>query len=175
MNEIDIAMVGNLVAEPRITLVNDSFKTTFRIANTPRRIDAKTGEWRDGQTTYLNVVCWRKLAENAADSLRKGQAVIVIGRLTQRDSETKEGEKRTTYEIDASHCGHDLARAASFVRKLAPSATAPSTGAPDDPFTGQARDSEDAIDVSLGRPADDDAVSEVDTDFEEDEQELATV
>jgi single-strand DNA-binding protein len=119
MNEIITTVVGNLVAEPRLSLVGNSFKTTFRIASTPRWFNPKTDSWQDGTTTYVNVNCWRKLAENANDCLRKGQSVIVHGRLSQREFETKEGERRWSLEIDATNIGHDLSRTMAVARKLA--------------------------------------------------------
>lgn len=119
MNEITTTVVGNLVVDPRLSLVGDSFKATFRIASTPRWFNAKSNEWQDGTTTYVNVNCWRKLAENANDCLRKGQPVIVHGRLSQREYETKDGERRSTLEIDATNIGHDLSRTIAVSRKLA--------------------------------------------------------
>ena len=97
----------------------------MRVAWTPRHIDRVTGEWTDGHTSYLTVICWRKLADNVALCLRKGDPVIVKGRLSVRDYE-KDGTTRTAVEVDASSIGHDMSRgAAHFQRtKRAPGETA---------------------------------------------------
>ncbi len=71
---------------------------TFRVASTPRFMDRKTNEWKDGDSLFLSCNVWRQAAENVAESLQRGMRVIVSGRLRQRSYETKEGEKRTVYE-----------------------------------------------------------------------------
>lgn len=116
--DTQITVVGNLVADPRLSfLSNGQPKTSFRIASTPRRFDRATGEWRDGDTLYANVTCWRGLAENVAGSLKKGQSAIVMGRLSVRPYETKEGEKRQSVDIDAMVVGPDLSRVMTVVKR----------------------------------------------------------
>jgi single-strand DNA-binding protein len=118
MLDTQITMIGNLVADPRIIkTVSGHHFTTFRIASTPRRFDRGSGVWRDGETLFASVTCWRALAENAAATLKKGHGVIVIGRLSQREYETKDGEKRQPVEIDAVAIGPDLARAVAIVKR----------------------------------------------------------
>lgn len=113
-----ITIVGNLVAEPRISYVRDGVPVaSFRIASNRRRFDRSTGEWRDGDTLYATVTCWRGLAENVAASLRKGQSVIVTGRLSVREYETKDGDKQQSVEIDAVAVGADLSRVVVFTKR----------------------------------------------------------
>jgi single-strand DNA-binding protein len=78
---------------------------TFRVASTPRVRDTASGERRDGDSLFLTCNVWRLAAENMAESLQRGTRVIVSGRLRQRQYETKEGEKRTVYEIEVRPCG----------------------------------------------------------------------
>lgn len=128
MFDSQITVVGNLVADPRLSNTPDgSSVASFRIASTRRWFDRASGEWRDGDTLYANVTCWRGLAENVVASLKKGQSAVVIGRLSVRPYETKEGEKRQSVDIDAQVVGSDLSRAISLVKK-AERAAASSTG-----------------------------------------------
>jgi single-strand DNA-binding protein len=96
-----------------------------RIASTPRYRDSKTGEWKDGETLFLTCQVWRQMGENAAESLTRGTRVIVTGKLQQRSYETKEGEKRTVYELAVDEVGVSLRTATAKVAK----ATRTSTGA----------------------------------------------
>jgi len=83
----------------------------LRVAVNNRYQDHTTGEWKDADTVYLSVTGWRRLAENTAESLHKGDGFLIIGRLTQRDYTTETGEKRTVYQLDADHIGASLAHA----------------------------------------------------------------
>jgi len=89
----------------------------FRIASTPRYRDNQTGEWKDGDTLFLTCQAWRQLAQNAAESLERGMRAIVTGRLRQRSYETKEGEKRTVYELQVDEAGPSLRNATAKVTK----------------------------------------------------------
>jgi single-strand DNA-binding protein len=118
MFDSQLTVVGNLVADPRLSTTPDgSSVASFRIASTRRWFDRATGEWRDGDTLYANVTCWRGLAENVVASLKKGQSAVVLGRLSVRPYETKDGEKRQSVEIDAQVVASDLSRAISLVKK----------------------------------------------------------
>ena len=78
-----------------------------------------TGEWSDGNTSFVTVTCWRKLAENLSKCLRKGDPVVVRGRLDVRAYVNKEGERRIAVDVDATSLGHDLSRGvANFQRTL---------------------------------------------------------
>jgi single-strand DNA-binding protein len=123
MNETLVTVVGNVVSEPTLRVTSAGAKVTrFRLASTERRYDRASGGWRDGDTVFWSVSCWRRAAENVADSLAKGQPVVVHGRLRERGYEV-DGHRRTSLEIDAWTVGHDLSRGvARFRRAAAPPA-----------------------------------------------------
>ena len=89
----------------------------FRIASTPRTFDSQSNEWKDGDTLFLSCAVWRQAAENVAESLQRGMRVIVQGRLKSRQYETREGEKRTVFEIDVEEVGPSLRSASAKVTK----------------------------------------------------------
>jgi single-strand DNA-binding protein len=113
-----ITVVGNLVADPELRFTQAGQPvTTFRVASTPRMRDAASGEWRDGDSLFLTCNVWRQAAENVAESLQRGMRVIVTGRLKQRNYETKEGEKRTVYEVEVDDVGPSLRNASAKVNR----------------------------------------------------------
>ena len=113
-----ITVVGNLVADPELRFTpSGAAVASFRIASTPRVFDKNSNEWKDGEGLFLGCSVWRQAAENVAESLQKGMRVIVQGRLKQRTYETKEGEKRTVYEIDVEEVGPSLKSATAKVVK----------------------------------------------------------
>ncbi|HVU75168.1 MAG TPA: single-stranded DNA-binding protein [Mycobacteriales bacterium] len=115
-----ITIVGNLVEDPNLRFTaSGQAVASFRIASTPRFLDKATNEWKDGDGLFLTVNVWRQMAENCAESLVKGSRVIVQGRLKQRSYETKEGEKRTVYEVEADDVGPSLRNATARVNKTA--------------------------------------------------------
>ena len=115
-----ITIVGNLVADPELRFTSSGQPVaTFRVASTPRIRDAATNEWKDGDSLFLTCNVWRQAAENVAESLQRGMRVIVSGRLRQRNYETKEGEKRTVYEIEVDDVGPSLRNASAKVSKMA--------------------------------------------------------
>jgi single-strand DNA-binding protein len=91
----------------------------FRVASTPRFLDKNTNEWKDGDSLFLTCNVWRQAAENVAESLTRGMRVIVSGRLRQRSYETKEGEKRTVYEVEVDDVGPSLRNASAKVNRVA--------------------------------------------------------
>ena len=114
MNEITIT--GNLVNDPILRTVSTQVVAKFRIAHNHRYRDQQSGERTDGGTTYIDVSCWRSLAENVGLSLGKGSAVIVTGRLRSKERTLEvagSSEKRTFYEIEATTVGPDLSRGAT--------------------------------------------------------------
>ncbi len=118
VGEPQITMVGNLVADPELRFTPSGVAAaSVRIAVTPRNRDSATGEWKDGETVWLSGTVWRQYAENVAESLTKGTRVIVIGRLKQRSYETREGEKRTVYEVDIDDIGPALRYATAKIQK----------------------------------------------------------
>ena len=119
MFDTQVTVVGNLVADPRLAETKDGQAVaSFRLASTPRRFDRATGEWRDGDTLFTSVTCWRALAENVYMSLKKGASVIVIGRLSVRPYETKDGDKRQSVDIDAMAVGPELGRATTIIKRV---------------------------------------------------------
>jgi len=104
-----ITVIGNLVGDPELRFTpSGAAVANFRIASTPRAFDKNTNEWKDGDSLFLSCSVWRQAAENVAESLTKGTRVIVSGRLKQRSYETKEGEKRTVYEVEVEEIGPSL-------------------------------------------------------------------
>jgi single-strand DNA-binding protein len=119
MNETTMTLVGNLVDDPELRFTPAGQPVAkFRVASTPRYRDGKTGEWKDGEALFLTCVAWRQLAENAAESLTRGMRVIVTGRLQQRSYETKEGDKRSVYELQVDEVGPSLRSATAKVAKV---------------------------------------------------------
>lgn len=114
MNDIPITIIGNVCTDPNPTATAAGVpRTSFRVASNPRRF--KDGAWIDGDPTFVTVICFRGLAENVAASVKKGDPVLVTGRLRTREWT---GEKQgISVEIDASSVGFDLARgSAAFAR-----------------------------------------------------------
>jgi single-strand DNA-binding protein len=113
-----ITLVGNLVDDPELRFTpSGAAVAKFRIASTPRFLDKQTNEWKDGESLFLTCNVWRQAAENVAESLQRGMRVIVQGRLKQRSYETKEGEKRTVYEVEVDEVGPSLRNASAKVTK----------------------------------------------------------
>jgi single-strand DNA-binding protein len=113
-----ITVVGNLVADPELRFTSTGQPVaSFRIASTPRTRDAASGEWKDGDSLFLTCNVWRQAAENVAESLQRGMRVIVTGRLKQRNYETREGEKRTVYEVEVDDVGPSLRNASAKVNR----------------------------------------------------------
>ena len=123
INEAQVFLAGYVAREPRFRMTTRGISSTsMRVACTPRWVDRETGEWTDGETTFVTVLCWRALADNVAKCLHKGEPVLVKGRLHVRRYE-KDGVPRLAVEIEATSVGHDLARGvASFQRPRRPAA-----------------------------------------------------
>ncbi|MFJ7337857.1 single-stranded DNA-binding protein [Streptomyces sp. NPDC101116] len=116
--ETVITVVGNVVADPELRFTpSGAAVTNFRIASTPRTFDRQTNEWKDGESLFLSVAVWRQQAEHVAESIKRGDRVIVVGRLGQRSYEDREGVKRTSYEVQADEVAPSLLRATATVTK----------------------------------------------------------
>jgi single-strand DNA-binding protein len=116
--ETVITVVGNLVDDPELRFTpSGAAVANFRIASTPRTFDKQTNEWKDGEGLFLSCAIWRQAAENVAESLQKGMRVVVQGRLKQRSYETREGEKRTVYELEVEEVGPSLKYATAKVTR----------------------------------------------------------
>jgi len=117
--DILITVVGNLTNDPELRFTpSGAAVASFTVASSTRVLDKQTNEWKDGDTTFLRCNVWRQYAENVAESLQRGMRVIVNGRLKQRSYETKEGEKRTVYEIEVDDVGPALRYATAKVTKV---------------------------------------------------------
>jgi single-strand DNA-binding protein len=117
--DTQITIAGNLVDDPELRFTPSGQPVArFRIASTPRFRDNASGEWKDGDSLFLTCNVWRQAAENVAESLQRGMRVIVSGRLRQRSYETKEGEKRTVYEVEVDDVGPSLRNASAKVAKV---------------------------------------------------------
>jgi single-strand DNA-binding protein len=120
-NEAHVSLTGYVATQPVMKEVRTGVTNlTMRVAWTPRWQDRATGEWVDGNTSYVTVICWRRLAGNVAICLRKGDPVVVKGRLSVRNFDGKEGVPRTAVEIDASSVGHDLSRGVAQFQRVRP-------------------------------------------------------
>ena len=129
--ETVITVVGNLVDDPELRFTpSGAAVANFRIASTPRTFDRQTNEWKDGDALFLTCSVWRQAAENVAESLQKGMRVVVQGRLKSRQYETREGEKRTVFEIDVDEVGPSLRYATAKVTKTQRSGGGGGYGAP---------------------------------------------
>jgi single-strand DNA-binding protein len=116
--DTSITIIGNLVGDPELRYTpTGQAVATFRVASTPRFMDRQTNEWKDGDSLFLSCNVWRQAAENVAESLQRGMRVIVNGRLRQRSYETREGEKRTVYEIEVDEVGPSLRNASAKVTR----------------------------------------------------------
>jgi single-strand DNA-binding protein len=151
--DTQITIVGNLVDDPNLRYTpTGQAVANFRVASTPRFLDRNTNEWKDGDSLFLTCNVWRQAAENVAESLQRGMRVIVSGRLRQRSYETKEGEKRTVYEIEVDEVGPSLRNASAKVTKSSRS-TGSGFGGPSGPSGGGGQS---GYGGSGGRPAPDD-------------------
>jgi single-strand DNA-binding protein len=113
-----ITVVGNLTADPELRFTpSGAAVANFTVASTPRIYDRQSGEWKDGEALFLRCNIWREAAENVAESLTRGSRVIVQGRLKQRSFETREGEKRTVFEVEVDEIGPSLRYATAKVNK----------------------------------------------------------
>ncbi|MGH3274941.1 MAG: single-stranded DNA-binding protein [Streptosporangiaceae bacterium] len=121
INEAHISLSGYVATQPALKATRTGVSAlTMRVAWTPRRMDRITGEWTDMGTNFLTVYAYRKLAENAAICLRKGDPIVVRGRVTTRDFEDKSGHQRTALEVDAISFGHDMTRGVSTFQRVRP-------------------------------------------------------
>ena len=143
--ETVITVVGNLVDDPELRFTpSGAAVANFRIASTPRTFDRQTNEWKDGDALFLTCSVWRQAAENVAESLQRGMRVVVQGRLKSRTYETREGEKRTVFEIEVEEVGPSLKYATAKVTRTtrqgggggySGGGGAPAGGGGDDPWS----------------------------------------
>ena len=121
MYETTVTLQGWLGGDVTTRMAGDSLVASFRVASTPRRFHRASGAWVDGPTQWYAVTAWRALADNCARSLRRGDPVVVHGRLSVRVWTTKDGAEVSALEVEATHVGHDLSRGTSrFTRTPRP-------------------------------------------------------
>ncbi len=107
--ETNITVIGNLTDHPELKFTpNGAAVANFTVASTPRTFDRQTNEWKDGEPLFFRCAAWRQLAENVAESLTKGQRVIVTGALRIRNFERQDGSKGTSVEINVDEIGPSL-------------------------------------------------------------------
>jgi single-strand DNA-binding protein len=144
INDASIDLAGFVVSEPSFKrLATGTSTAKLRVAYTERRLNRETGEWGDGPTSFVTVLCWRALADNVAMCLRKGEPVLVRGRLRVREYEGKDGSRGTETEIDASSVGHDLSRGVAHFSRTRRAPGEPAAESAEAPPAGQAQDGDD--------------------------------
>lgn len=130
----NIILVGNLTADPELRFTpNGVAVATISVAKNKRVFNKSTNEWEDGEPSFFRGTVWREQAENVAQSLSKGDTVVVIGEIEQENYETREGERRSTYKVVVEEIAPSLRRATAVVTKNSRSnanAGAQSGGAP---------------------------------------------
>lgn len=120
-NDTQITIVGNLTADPELRFApSGAAVANFTVASTPRTFHKQTNDWVDGETLFMRCSVWREAAENVAESLSKGTRVIVQGRLKARSYETKEGERRTSQELEVDEIGPSMRYATAKVTRKQP-------------------------------------------------------
>lgn len=144
-NETVITVVGNLTADPELRFTPSGAPVTnFTIASTPRYFDKQANEYKDSETLFMRCNLWREAAENVCESLTRGTRVVAQGRLQARTYEDKEGNQRTSWELQVDEIGASLRYATAKIQKQAPKqggqgggyAPPQNTGQPD-PWNGQ--------------------------------------
>lgn len=131
-----VTIVGNTTSDIELRYTQAGLAVAnFTIASTDKVFDRAANEWKDGKKLFLRCSVWREFAEHVAGSIPKGTRVIATGKLSQREYETKEGEKRTSYELDVDEIGPSLRYATASVTR-AQSAGGARVGAPASTFGG---------------------------------------
>jgi len=117
-----ITVVGNLTADPELRYTQNGLPVAnFTIASTPRSFDRQANEWKDGEALFLRASVWREFAEHVAGSLTKGSRVVATGQLKQRSYQDREGQNRTSIELEIQEIGPSLRYATAQVTRAAAS------------------------------------------------------
>jgi single-strand DNA-binding protein len=158
INEAQVFLAGYVATEPTCrTTTRGKLEAHMRVGYTPRRMDRDTGEWADGPTSFVSVKCWGKLADNVAVCLRKGEPVVVMGRIQVRPYE-KDGAQRLSVDVYATSIGYDLVRGVARFSRTRPSTGETASDRQD--AGGSAADSRELDDddlaagAAVGAPAD---------------------
>jgi single-strand DNA-binding protein len=168
-----VTLVGFVARDPILRQTKQGTNVTdLRVGTTTRILNRTTGEWRDGDTSYYTVKCWRRLADHSRASLHKGDPVVVKGRFRTRSYEDKTGQLRTEIEIEADSIGHDLSRGISnYIRTRTPADAADgradsSARADDNPSAdGSARDGGSAERGPADDLIDDEAIKQLEREL----------
>ncbi len=137
MNETYVTLCGWLGGDVTMREAGGVPVATFRVASTPRRYQRRTDTWEDGDTQWYRVNAWRALAENCDRSLRRGDPVVVHGKLSANVWTSRAGVEMTTFEVEAAFVGHDLNRGTSAFERRKPAGAAPAVGSSEQ-ATGEA-------------------------------------
>lgn len=117
-NETIITLIGNLTDDPELKFTpSGAAVANFTVASTPRTFDKQTNQWKDGDAMFIRCAAWKQLAENVAESLQKGQQVIVVGALKVRNYERQDGSKGTSVEMNVDEIGPSLKFATAKVTR----------------------------------------------------------
>jgi single-strand DNA-binding protein len=131
MYETTVTVQGRLGGDVTTRMAGDALVANFRVASTPRRFQRRTETWVDGTTQWYAVTAWRALAENCQASLRRGDPVVVQGRLTVKTWTNKDGVEVSSLEVEAFHVGHDLTRGTTVFTRTPKPVAAPASAQPD--------------------------------------------
>jgi single-strand DNA-binding protein len=154
MNETVVTLQGWLGADVTLREAGEVPVASFRVACTPRRYQRRSDSWVDGDTQWYTVTAWRGLADNCARSLRRGDPVVVHGRLSAQTWTNSAGIEVTSFEVDAAFVGHDLNRGvAQFTRTPRPSAEDAATEGPQDAEQGHEQGPESGPEEGMERGA----------------------
>lgn len=133
MSGINITVTGNMTDDPQVRYTPSGVAVaSFSVAVNERYKD-ESGAWKDGPTSFVRCNAWRDLAEHTAETLSKGDRVMVTGLLRQRDYQAQDGSKRTVWEVAATEVGVALRYATAKVTRI----RRDSAPVPDDPWAGR--------------------------------------
>jgi single-strand DNA-binding protein len=123
-----ITVVGNVASEPRVEATDGIIRCFFRVASSERRQDKETKEWVDHATTFYSVTVWRDMAEHTIKTLRKGDRVVLAGKVRSRDFTRQDGTTGTALEVDVDAIGPDLRWRAATIDRTERQKAATETG-----------------------------------------------
>jgi single-strand DNA-binding protein len=148
ITQTQVTVVGNIGADPEMRYTpTGNAVISFSVAMAHRKFDKETGKWADAGTTWYRVIAWRDLAEHCAETLQRGNRVIVVGSLAARPWEDRDGNKRETWEITADAIGPDLTYATAVIKRT----TRETAPLPDDPWADNGREPATAQEPGQGR------------------------
>jgi single-strand DNA-binding protein len=118
MGQATITVIGNITNEPELRFTQSGVAVvTFSVADNPRKKNQQTNQYENGESTFYRVQAWRQQAENIAESLSKGDRVVVVGELQNRRYEAQDGSVRFSLEINANAVAADTRFATVQIRK----------------------------------------------------------